>query len=166
MGLTKAAGGGELGPGGGCWCCFGCITRRFLAYAPGWAFGQRRNVATFWALLPVWGHNVARLDRAGGGAAEWAVSERRLHIAAYDIRAPKRLRLALQVMKRYSSGGQRSVFECFLSEAERVELLGLIDEVIDPEEDSFLLFRLDPRSEIRTLGIAVAPSDAPYYYAG
>jgi len=91
---------------------------------------------------------------------------RRLHIAAYDVRCAKRLRQMLHVLKGYASGGQKSLFECFLTEAERKELLAQVDRVIDPAEDSFLLIRLDPRSEVRVMGIAVPPRDDPYYYVG
>lgn len=93
------------------------------------------------------------------------MAERDLWIAAYDVRDPRRLRLALRVLKAYSTGGQRSVFECFLTEAERRRLLAEIQEVLAPE-DSFLLVLLDPRSPVRTLGIGVAPSDPPFFYIG
>jgi CRISPR-associated protein Cas2 len=88
---------------------------------------------------------------------------RSLWIAAYDVREAKRLRLALQVLKGYATGGQKSVFECFLTEAERRRLLGEIAAVL-AAEDSFLMVRLDPRSRIRTLGRGVAPQDPPFFY--
>jgi len=91
---------------------------------------------------------------------------RRLYVAAYDICAPRRLRAALQVLKAYATGGQKSVFECFLTPAERTALLAEIEGVIEVAEDSFLLVRLDPRRSVRTLGIAVAPADPPFFYHG
>jgi CRISPR-associated protein Cas2 len=36
--------------------------------------------------------------------------------------------------------------------------------VIDPEEDRFLVLRLDRRGKVLTLGKAVAPVDPPWYY--
>ncbi len=69
----------------------------------------------------------------------------------------------LDVLKGYSTGGQRSVFECFLSEGERSSLLGEVAAVLDGE-DRFFLVRLDPRSRVITLGIAVAPEDPPFFY--
>jgi len=93
------------------------------------------------------------------------MAERNLWLAAYDVRDPKRLRLALRVLKAYSTGGQRSVFECFLTEAERHRLLAEIGQVL-AAEDSFLLVMLDPRSPVRTLGIAVPPADPPFFYVG
>jgi CRISPR-associated protein Cas2 len=92
------------------------------------------------------------------------MAERRLHIAAYDVRDPKRLRQALHVLKNYSTGGQKSVFECFLTRPERDQLLQEAAAVLDLHDDSFLLVRLDPRSQVQTLGIAVAPEDPPFFY--
>lgn len=92
--------------------------------------------------------------------------QRRLYLAAYDVSCPRRLRAALQVLKGYASGGQKSVFECFLSAAERTELLARVREVIDPAEDRFLLLPLAGDRPVGTLGIAVPPEDPEYYYVG
>lgn len=91
------------------------------------------------------------------------VLPRSLWIAAYDVRDPKRLRRALQVLKGYSTGGQKSVFECFLTEGERRRLLSEIAVVLSPD-DSFLLVRLDPRSQVRTLGRGIPPENPPFFY--
>lgn len=93
------------------------------------------------------------------------IKHRSLYVAAYDVRDPRRLRRALQLLRRYSSGGQKSVHECFLTDAEKESLLREAGEVMDFREDHFLVVPLDPRSRVRTLGIAVAPSDPPFYYA-
>lgn len=96
---------------------------------------------------------------------ESMIKHRSLYVAAYDVRDPRRLRRALQLLRRYSSGGQKSVHECFLTDAEKESLLREAGEVMDFREDHFLVVPLDPRSRVRTLGIAVAPSDPPFYYA-
>jgi len=93
------------------------------------------------------------------------MKNRQLYIAAYDIRDNKRLRLALRVLRGYASGGQKSVFECFLTPAEKKHLLDEIAQVIAPE-DRFFLLRLDARSRVITLGKAVAPQDGAFYYVG
>ncbi len=96
-----------------------------------------------------------------------AVSKHRfLHIAAYDVADPQRLRRALDVVKNYASGGQKSVYECFLTEAERQRLIAEMEAVIDPAEDRFLLLRLDPRSKVITLGVAQPPVEPTLYYMG
>jgi CRISPR-associated protein Cas2 len=94
------------------------------------------------------------------------MSQRILHLAAYDISDPGRLREALKVLKGYASGRQKSVFECFLTQAERRKLLAEIRSVMDLREDRFFLVRLDPRGKISTLGIAVKPTDPPWFYVG
>ena len=92
--------------------------------------------------------------------------QRLLHIAAYDVTDPQRLRRALDVVKNYASGGQKSVYECFLTDAERERLIADMLAVIDPDEDRFLLLRLDPRSKVVTLGIAQPPAEPTLYYVG
>lgn len=94
------------------------------------------------------------------------MTKRTLYIAAYDVRCAKRLRAMLQILKGYSTGGQKSVFECFLTASEQTRLIARVEAVIDLEEDSFLMTALDPRSKVETLGVAVPPTDPPYYYAG
>lgn len=94
------------------------------------------------------------------------MTTRPLYIAAYDVSDDERLRDALRVLRNYATGGQKSVFECFLSEAEKRSLLADIAVVLDPEQDRFFLIRLDPRMRVRTLGTAVPPADPSYFYVG
>jgi CRISPR-associated protein Cas2 len=113
------------------------------------------------------GDNVVGLASDKRTAARWRrMPERALYLAAYDVSDPKRLRKALDVMKRYATGGQKSVFECFLTEAEKERLLGEITEILNPLEDRFFLTPIDPRVAVRTLGIGIPPCDPPFYYAG
>jgi CRISPR-associated protein Cas2 len=92
--------------------------------------------------------------------------ERRLHIAGYDISDPKRLARALKAVRNYATGGQLSVHECFLTAAEKRALWVEMSKIIDLREDRFFLLRLDPRSAVRTLGIALPPEDPPFFYHG
>lgn len=94
------------------------------------------------------------------------MSQRRLYLAAYDVCDAKRLRAALYTIKGHASGGQKSVFECFLTDGERLELLGEMESVLQLTEDRFLLLPLAPAETIRTLGIAAPPSDPAFYYVG
>jgi len=96
----------------------------------------------------------------------YAMSQRRLYLAAYDISCPQRLNRSLRVLKGYASGGQKSVFECFLTRAERRALLAEIDDVIDRRDDRFLLLPLAGERRVQTLGIALPPEDPAYYYVG
>lgn len=94
------------------------------------------------------------------------MKKRQLYIAAYDIADAKRLRKALYVVRGYATGGQKSVYECFLTEAERRALLAGIEAIIDVAEDRFILIRLDERCRVRTLGKAVPPADQDFFYVG
>lgn len=91
---------------------------------------------------------------------------RDLYIAAYDVADPRRLRHALQAAKAYAVGGQRSAYECYLTPAERRAFLREMAALLEPEEDRFLLLRLDPRCKVQALGVAVPPKDPSYFYVG
>ncbi len=92
--------------------------------------------------------------------------DRALYLAAYDVTDADRLQAALHVLKGYASGGQKSVFECFLTARERLALLAEVRGVLDAAEDRFLLLPLPDAGGIRALGIAVRPSDPDFYYVG
>ena len=92
------------------------------------------------------------------------MSQRHLYLAAYDVADPGRLRKALKLLRGYATGGQKSVFECFLSASERRDLLDQIGDLLDLSEDRFFLVRQDPRSKVRTLGIGVPPGDPSFIY--
>ena len=87
-------------------------------------------------------------------------------VAAYDIAHPRQRGAALDVVRAYATGGQKSVHELFLSPAERHELLHLMALIIDPAEDRFLLMRLDPRARCYSLGVATPPHDGSFFYVG
>lgn len=91
---------------------------------------------------------------------------RRLYLAAYDIASPKRLRAALKCLRGYATGGQLSVHECWLSDAERSSLISSAHDIMDPEADRFLLIRLDPRQQITALGKGVQAEDPDWFYVG
>ncbi|WP_295889063.1 CRISPR-associated endonuclease Cas2 [uncultured Thiohalocapsa sp.] len=94
------------------------------------------------------------------------MTQRKLHIAAYDVADDGRLRDALKLLKGYASGRQKSVFECFLTDAERAALLTGVRAVLDPIEDRFALLRVEPRGKCRVLGRAEPPADPPWFYVG
>ncbi|MCC7083018.1 MAG: CRISPR-associated endonuclease Cas2 [Burkholderiales bacterium] len=94
------------------------------------------------------------------------MSLRGFYLAAYDVANPRRLAAALDLVRGYATGGQKSVHEVFLSVAEKRELLHDMALILDQTDDRFLLLRLDPRARTRTLGVAAAPSDPDYFYVG
>ena len=87
------------------------------------------------------------------------MSQRKLYLAAYDITQSRRLRQFLRLLREFSGSGQKSVFECWLSNEEKKELTRRAEELMDKEEDRFILFRLHKSIPVITLGKAVAPSD-------
>ncbi len=89
-----------------------------------------------------------------------------LYLAAYDIADPARLRRGLHILRDYATGGQKSVFECFLTRREKRELMGRMRTLIDPAEDRFLLIRLGRRRATRVLGLGRAPELPPFHYLG
>lgn len=94
------------------------------------------------------------------------MTDRTLFLAAYDVAEPRRLRVALDLVKGHATGGQKSAYECFLTPAEEARLLQDMALVLEEAEDSFLLIGLDPRSRVHTLGRAVAPADPDAFYLG
>ena len=92
------------------------------------------------------------------------MDNRRLYVAAYDIREPRRLREALKVMKGYSTGGQKSVFECFLTEREHSRVLTEMGAVIDVGQDDFLIVRIDDPERCSALGIGAPPRNPPFFW--
>jgi CRISPR-associated protein Cas2 len=89
-----------------------------------------------------------------------------LHLAAYDVRTPKRLRRALRTVKPYASGGQKSAYECWLSPSDINTLLAESGDVLLLDEDSFCLIPIDPRRGVIALGKAQPPSNPDFYYFG
>lgn len=94
------------------------------------------------------------------------MTDRALFLAAYDVADPRRLRLALDLVKGHATGGQKSAYECFLSEAEHARLLHDMALVLQEDEDSFLLIGLNPHSRVYTLGRAEPPVDPTHFYLG
>ncbi|BCX88951.1 CRISPR-associated protein Cas2 [Methylomarinovum tepidoasis] len=91
---------------------------------------------------------------------------RRLHLAAYDVSDAKRLRAALHITRRYATGGQKSVHECWVTAAEKGHLIADLSQVLDEARDRLLILRLDPRQTVTALGRAVPPADPEWFYIG
>ncbi|QTR44844.1 CRISPR-associated endonuclease Cas2 [Thiothrix litoralis] len=89
-----------------------------------------------------------------------------LYLAAYDVSDAGRLRAALHCVRAYATGGQKSVHEVWLTDAEKGELIGDMSFILDEDDDSFMLIRLDPRQTVHTLGLGIAPIDPDWFYLG
>lgn len=91
---------------------------------------------------------------------------RRLYLIAYDVCEPSRLNKVRELLKAYSTGGQKSVYECWLTPTELTEVTEMLRRLIDPDEDRAHIMTLDGRSRPHTLGIAVPPADPAFFYFG
>lgn len=89
-----------------------------------------------------------------------------LYIIAYDIADEKRLNRVRYFLKNYSTGGQKSVYECFLSYEELKFVISRLKRLIFEHEDRVHIFRIDARSRVHTLGIAIPPKNPSYFYIG
>lgn len=94
------------------------------------------------------------------------MAKRGLYLAAYDVSSPRRLAAALALVRGYSTGGQKSVHEIFLTRGERHELLHNMMLLLDENEDRFFLLRLDSNARTYALGVASEPADPDYFYVG
>jgi len=92
--------------------------------------------------------------------------ERILYLVAYDIADPGRLVQAHDLLKGYSTGGQKSVFECYLTDGEVREVSGELSSLIDAQADRVHIFQMDGRSNTHAMGIALQPTDPTFFYVG
>ncbi|MCX7974424.1 MAG: CRISPR-associated endonuclease Cas2 [Candidatus Aminicenantes bacterium] len=94
------------------------------------------------------------------------MAARELYLIAYDISDEKRLNRVRHFLKGYSTGGQKSVYECFLTERELNSIVEEITYLIDERYDRVHIFKVERRGKIHVLGIAVPPKDPSYFYIG
>ncbi len=92
--------------------------------------------------------------------------DRTLYVVAYDIREDKRLNSVRYFLKGYSTGGQKSVYECFLTDGDLKFVMSRLRMLILEIEDRVHIFRMDGRSRTHAIGIAVQPKDPSYFYIG
>jgi len=92
--------------------------------------------------------------------------ERTLYLIAYDITGERRLSRVRNFLKGYSTGGQKSVYECYLSDGELRYVKKKLERLIWEDEDRVHIFTMDGRSRTHTLGIGVQPNDPEYFYIG
>jgi CRISPR-associated protein Cas2 len=91
---------------------------------------------------------------------------RHLFLVGYDIRCNRNRRLALKTLKGNAIGGQKSMYECWLTQAELQHLIAALAKRIDPSADRVIFLRLDPRATVHTLGVGIAPADGEFFYQG
>lgn len=70
---------------------------------------------------------------------------RSIYLVSYDIACPKRLYRVLKAAQAYRVQGQKSMHECWLTDAELVALRPQLRHLINPLEDRIHILLLDPR---------------------
>jgi CRISPR-associated protein Cas2 len=86
-----------------------------------------------------------------------------VYLIAYDICEPKRLARVHRLLMGYKIGGQKSVYECWLTPGELADLRVRLEGLILPEKDRVHFLQLDPRMAMR--GFGKATPAAPGYFA-
>ena len=92
--------------------------------------------------------------------------KRHLFLLCYDIREQSRLKKALQAVRHYATGGQKSVHECWMTTAERDRLIAELKQVVDLSEDVVLVIPLREDIRVMTFGKALAPVRSQWVYVG
>ena len=67
---------------------------------------------------------------------------RRVYLVTYDITDDKRLRRVFKKMNGYGEHLQYSVFQCELSDKERIQMIAELNPLIHHGEDQILIFNL------------------------
>lgn len=91
---------------------------------------------------------------------------RHVFLVTYDIRDDKRLRKVFRTMRNWGDHLQYSVFECQLSELDRLKLKAELKQIINAGQDQILFIDLGPatgRGErvIESLGQPYTRVDSP-----
>lgn len=86
-----------------------------------------------------------------------------LYLICYDITDPKRLQQVGHYLKGYKVDGQKSVYECWVTESERRIILERLDQLTEPAADRIQLFQLDPRQQVQCYGQATHFTDKGFF---
>jgi CRISPR-associated protein Cas2 len=93
---------------------------------------------------------------------------RTTYLVCYDICDAKRLRRVFKTCRNYGDHLQYSIFECDLSEMEKVRLQSELQNIIHSTEDQVLFVTLGPAEGrgdrvISALGIPYVPFESPCF---
>lgn len=91
---------------------------------------------------------------------------RHLFLVGYDISIHARRRKALRLLKGTAIGGQRSLYECWMTAGELQATMAALRRLIDPQTDRLVFVQLDTRARIELLGKAVTPASGDFFYVG
>ncbi len=84
---------------------------------------------------------------------------KRRYLICYDIKSPRRLARIARLCTRHAVRLQYSVFEAWLSAAERHQLQHALMALIDPAQDDIRIYGLSDTAELILLGRAPLMDD-------
>lgn len=90
------------------------------------------------------------------------------YLVCYDIADDKRLRKVFKTCKNYGDHLQYSIFECDLSESEKINLETSLRDIIDHKKDQVIFVRLGPAEGrgdrvITAMGVPYVNLDTPCF---
>ena len=87
---------------------------------------------------------------------------RHKYLIAYDIADPKRLYRTHKKVEAYAIGGQKSFYECWLTEHEMAKFKQEISALIEACDDRLFIFRIPDNLEPMLFGKAELQSISPF----
>ncbi|MBS6022220.1 MAG: CRISPR-associated endonuclease Cas2 [Haemophilus haemolyticus] len=87
---------------------------------------------------------------------------RHKYLIAYDIADQKRLHQAHKKVEAFAIGGQKSFYECWLTEHEMSKFKSEVNNLIEPFDDRIFIFRVSDNVEPMLFGKAELQSISPF----
>jgi len=81
-------------------------------------------------------------------------TRRTLYLVAYDVCEPRRLQRVCRYLTGYKVGGQKSVYELWVTPAELAAIRAELENLMQLDEDRLHILALDPRMKPRCYGRA------------
>ncbi|OAQ15400.1 CRISPR-associated protein Cas2 [Bibersteinia trehalosi Y31] len=89
-------------------------------------------------------------------------TNRSRYLVAYDICDAKRLYQVHKKVEAYAIGGQKSFYECWLTQHELIRFKAEIGEIMEKNEDRLMIFQLQRDAEPLLFGKAKLQSIQPF----
>ncbi|BFU59579.1 MULTISPECIES: CRISPR-associated endonuclease Cas2 [Rodentibacter] len=86
------------------------------------------------------------------------------YLIAYDICDSKRLQKVHKIIESYAIGGQKSLYECWVTQHELATLKQNLTACIEPSDDRIYFFQLFENNERQFYGKAYTKSTQPFLF--
>src|SRR5947209_20478414 len=99
-----------------------------------------------------------------GGVSIRGVRQSTLYVVAYDIQDDKRRTKVHKVLKGFGQWTEFSLFECFLTKKELLQMREKLDKHLVPQEDKVRIYMICDAciGKIETIGIPEPVKDTSY----